>query len=76
MDRQSQDSEKPLDTAPAECHSRKKAAAKQQCPPPEVKGRTCPGQLQLQGVWGWSQQEPKRGILATGGMVEGFRSFP
>ncbi|XP_036998674.2 spermatogenesis-associated protein 33 [Artibeus jamaicensis] len=37
MNRQSQDSEKPLDTAPAECHSQKKVAAKQQCLSPELK---------------------------------------
>ncbi|XP_036922345.1 spermatogenesis-associated protein 33 [Sturnira hondurensis] len=37
VSRQSQDSEKPLDTAPAECHSQKKVAAKQQCLSPELK---------------------------------------
>ncbi|XP_053772179.1 cyclin-dependent kinase 10 isoform X3 [Desmodus rotundus] len=36
MDRQTKDSEKPLDTAPAECPSRK-TAARQQCPSLEVK---------------------------------------
>ncbi|KAM5296359.1 spermatogenesis-associated protein 33 isoform 1-T1 [Glossophaga mutica] len=37
MSRQSQDSEKPLDTAPAECHSWKKASAEQPCLTPTVK---------------------------------------
>ncbi|XP_045674501.1 spermatogenesis-associated protein 33 [Phyllostomus hastatus] len=40
MNRQSQDSEKPLDTAPAEGHSQRKAAAKQHCLSPKVKEKT------------------------------------
>ena len=51
MERQTKDSEKPLDTAPAECPSRK-TAARQQCPSLEVKGRTHPEpEAAASGIW-------------------------
>lgn len=63
MDRHSQDSEKPLDTKPAEGFSWKKGAAKQQWRSPEFEGRAHPEgdspRLQLQGVWRWGKQEPR-----------------